>query len=822
MKLKKIYKNITKIFIAFLILFSIGSMSEAEATTRKSLGAAVNYYIVPSNSTTRNYYNNNKYCYSHYYYNYYCKPSYTKRAGYITVRKYWAGDRLAYGEQRPDVYFQLYKNGEKVGSPKKAHSNRVKYKIADYREIPQYSVEEVNADGTPWSAPGYEAGPTSRVSMVDKCNGVVNVTNMKRSQPVPGKIYVCKSWKGAGLRYGESRPDVYFELYKDGESTGVRKKLDPRTNIVEFIVDNYKEMNRYTVKEVNEDGSPWTADGYEQGSISGLHFKNPCVAYFYASNTKTPQPTPGKIYVCKSWKGEPLRYGESRPEVYFELYKDGVSTGVRKKLNLRTNIVEFTVDNYKEMNRYTVKEVNEDGSPWTADGYEQGSISGLHFKNPCVAYFYASNTKTPQPTPGKIYVCKSWKGEPLRYGESRPEVYFELYKDGVSTGVRKKLNLRTNIVEFTVDNYKEMNRYTVKEVNEDGSPWTADGYEQGRISGLHFKNPCVAYFYASNVKKPKGEPGKIYAYKNWEGENLDYGEEYPDVYFQLYKDGNPVGGPVKLENDWVIFNIDNIDEIDRYTIEEVNADGSPWTHEGYRRGDITRKDDGKDGKAIFEAINYKEKPKIYPGEISVDKTWTGDALPEGQEHPDVYFQLLKNGVKVGDPVHYMGERVIFTIDNIKEIDQYTVVEINEDGTPWSAPGYEAGEIVGENGHFTISNRRINPEPIRVPIEVKKIFNGYENITDDLFLFELLDEDGNVLQTAWNKNKTVKFEDLEFNQAGEYIYYIKEVDREEPGIIYDKKTIKVQIDIDLEDDNKLTYTVSYEPSDQFENGEEKQE
>ena len=716
MKLKKIYKNITKIFIAFLILFSIGSMSEAEATTRKSLGAAVNYYIVPSNSTTRNYYNNNnKYCYSHYYYNYYCKPSYTKRAGYITVRKYWAGDRLAYGEQRPDVYFQLYKNGEKVGSPKKAHSNRVKYKIADYREIPQYSVEEVNADGTPWSAPGYEAGPTSRVSMVDKCNGVVNVTNMKRSQPTPGKIYVCKSWKGAGLRYGESRPDVYFELYKDGESTGVRKKLDPRTNIVEFIVDNYKEMNRYTVKEVNEDGSPWTADGYEQGSISGLHFKNPCVAYFYASNTKTPQPTPGKIYVCKSWKGEPLRYGESRPEVYFELYKDGVSTGVRKKLNLRTNIVEFTVDNYKEMNRYTVKEVNEDGSPWTADGYEQG-----------------------------------------------------------------------------------------------------------RISGLHFKNPCVAYFYASNVKKPKGEPGKIYAYKNWEGENLDYGEEYPDVYFQLYKDGNPVGGPVKLENDWVIFNIDNIDEIDRYTIEEVNADGSPWTHEGYRRGDITRKDDGKDGKAIFEAINYKEKPKIYPGEISVDKTWTGDALPEGQEHPDVYFQLLKNGVKVGDPVHYMGERVIFTIDNIKEIDQYTVVEINEDGTPWSAPGYEAGEIVGENGHFTISNRRINPEPIRVPIEVKKIFNGYENITDDLFLFELLDEDGNVLQTAWNKNKTVKFEDLEFNQAGEYIYYIKEVDREEPGIIYDKKTIKVQIDIDLEDDNKLTYTVSYEPSDQFENGEEKQE
>lgn len=604
---KSLFRRLTRLVFAFILLFSIGGIKDVEASTVKTYATtAKNYNSTSTYKTSRlgtayMYYNTGNY-------NYYCRPQYVKTPGCITVCKYWSGARLAYGEKRPDVYFQLYKNGRKVGSPKKSNYNRVTFRVADYRELSQYTVEEVNADGTPWSAPGYVAGKPSRMSFSNACNAVICITNYKKTKPTPGKIYVCKRWNGDPLQYNESRPDVYFELYKDGVSTGVRKKLDPRTNIV----------------------------------------------------------------------------------------------------------------------------------------------------------------------------------------------------------------------EFTVSDYREMNRYTVKEVNEDGSPWTADGYEQGRISGLHFKNPCVAYFYASNVKKPKGEPGQIYAYKNWEGENLEYGEEYPDVYFQLYKDGNPVGGPVKLENDWVIFDIDNFDEIDRYTLKEVNADGSPWTHEGYRRGYITRKDVRSDRKAIFEAINYKEKTKIYPGEISVDKTWTGDALPEGEEHPDVYFQLLKNGVKVGTPVKYLGERVIFTIDNIKEIDQYTVVEINEDGTPWSAPGYEAGEIVGENGHFTISNRRINPEPIRVPIEVKKIFNGYENITDDSFLFELLDEDGNVLQTAWNKNKTVKFEDLEFNQAGEYIYYIREVDREEPGIIYDKKTIKVQIDIDLDDDNKFTYTVSYEPSDKFENKEEKQE
>ena len=161
------------------------------------------------------------------------------------------------------------------------------FRVADYRELSQYTVEEVNADGTPWQAPGYVAGKPSRMSFSNACNAVICITNYKKTKPTPGKIYVCKRWNGDPLQYNESRPDVYFELYKDGVSTGVRKKLDPRTNIVEFTVSDYREMNRYTVKEVNEDGSPWTADGYEQGRISGLHFKNPCVAYFYASVSYT-------------------------------------------------------------------------------------------------------------------------------------------------------------------------------------------------------------------------------------------------------------------------------------------------------------------------------------------------------------------------------------------------------------------------------------------------------------------------------------------------------------------------------------------------------
>lgn len=85
-------------------------------------------------------------------------------------------------------------------------------------------------------------------------------------------------------------------------------------------------------------------------------------------------------------------------------------------------------------------------------------------------------------------------------------------------------------------------------------------------------------------------------------------------------------------------------------------------------------------------------------------------------------------------------------------------------------------------------------PSKVEFEVTKQLNG-GTLKGDEFIFQLIDPDGKVVETAKNnKDGQVKFKAIKFSKAGTFRYQIKEVDEKEPGYVYDNKTINAEVTV----------------------------
>lgn len=85
-------------------------------------------------------------------------------------------------------------------------------------------------------------------------------------------------------------------------------------------------------------------------------------------------------------------------------------------------------------------------------------------------------------------------------------------------------------------------------------------------------------------------------------------------------------------------------------------------------------------------------------------------------------------------------------------------------------------------------------PSEVEFEVTKQLNG-GTLKGDEFIFQLIDPDGKVVETAKNnKDGQVKFKAIKFSKAGTFKYQIKEVDEKEPGCVYDNKTINAEVTV----------------------------
>ncbi|WP_326845913.1 Spy0128 family protein [Streptococcus oralis] len=206
------------------------------------------------------------------------------------------------------------------------------------------------------------------------------------------------------------------------------------------------------------------------------------------------------------------------------------------------------------------------------------------------------------------------------------------------------------------------------------------------------------------------------------------------------------------------------------------------------------------------------------------KSYTGvniqDTIPDGQvlasDITGYYFPDWENGygrtkldkahVQVTDKNHftitpngdgtldYKGLYIMYRTRLTKPVNPVTkrvlnnvTVTTNEEAQPIEFEGFAPITTTDGIG--------VGAKSDEVALEVTKKLNG-KTLEKDAFSFQLLDDQGNVLQTVKNdENGKVKFEAIKYKEAGTFNYTIKEVNDNKPGYTYDANVLKATVTVE---------------------------
>lgn len=112
-----------------------------------------------------------------------------------------------------------------------------------------------------------------------------------------------------------------------------------------------------------------------------------------------------------------------------------------------------------------------------------------------------------------------------------------------------------------------------------------------------------------------------------------------------------------------------------------------------------------------------------------------------------------------------------------------------------------------SGDKTFTNT-YHPKETSVTLKATKRFTGGELAGGD-FTFQLLDKDGNVIQTVQNdKDGKVAFQAISYDTPGDHDYTIKGVAGNDPTVVYDTKDVKVHIKVS-DEKGELKATATYD-------------
>lgn len=246
------------------------------------------------------------------------------------------------------------------------------------------------------------------------------------------------------------------------------------------------------------------------------------------------------------------------------------------------------------------------------------------------------------------------------------------------------------------------------------------------------------------------------------------------------------------------------------------------SNDGDKEFVVTLKDDGKGrltaawgaGGAAFTFTNeYKiVEPKIssVTDVIEITKKLDGADISKYE----FSFELLEGDEVVATGKSNADGRVVFEgIEYTKPgTHHYIVSEVDGGikGVTYDKSRFEITTEVKDNGDGTLTvehslpenqgdgitfeNKYAITEGVSVVIGASKVLTGSE-LAKDQFSFELVDENGKVLDVAKNDEKgTVTFKEIEYDAAGIYKYTVREVNDGQENITYDDKTYQVTVDV----------------------------
>lgn len=146
-------------------------------------------------------------------------------------------------------------------------------------------------------------------------------------------------------------------------------------------------------------------------------------------------------------------------------------------------------------------------------------------------------------------------------------------------------------------------------------------------------------------------------------------------------------------------------------------------------------------------------------------------------------------------------------DDVREILVKVTVTKTTDNKLAAKVAYIRGEEQKDTA-LTVTNRYTEPEPTSFTPEATKKLTG-RDLKDGEFIFELLDAEGNVIDTAANAaDGKIRFKTLTFKEdadAKDYVYSIREVKGNLSAVIYDKSVYTIKIHVIKNAQNRLEIT-----------------
>ncbi|MGM0124810.1 hypothetical protein IGI37_002204 [Enterococcus sp. AZ194] len=218
----------------------------------------------------------------------------------------------------------------------------------------------------------------------------------------------------------------------------------------------------------------------------------------------------------------------------------------------------------------------------------------------------------------------------------------------------------------------------------------------------------------------------------------------------------------------------------------------------------------KKGSVVLEASKVLEGRQLRAEEFQfelVDKEGSVLQTQTNGANEKVYFDAI-DFKKAGEYNYTIREKAgnddTITYDNSEFSVTVKVTDVN--GQLIATPTYSG------NAEF---KNIYTPKKGSVVLEASKVLEGRQLRAEE-FQFELVDKEGNVLQTQTNgANGKVYFDAIDFKKAGEYNYTIREKAGNDETITYDNTKFSVTVNVtDL--DGQLVATPTYSGNAEFKN------
>ena len=595
----------------------------------------------------------------------------------------------------------------------------------------------------------------------------------------------------------------------------------------------------FSVAETTQSGNGWTCDTTAKNVEVKVTDKGDgtLVAAVKApadiKNVYDVKPIEGddavKLSVTKTLEGNTLAAGQFS----FEL-KDAQGNLLQTKSNAADGTVAFDGLVYTKPGtyEYTISEVNDEKAGYKYDGDSatvtvtvsdkgDGTMSAeakygkTTFSN---SYAASGNTGT------TIFAQKTLEGRQLADGQFK----FEL-KDSDDNVLQTKTNDASGRVVFDAIEYDQsIFGEAAPETDEPKAeePTTEPAAEEPKADEPKAEEPA-AEPEAPKAEEPAAEPEAAKV------EGTDTEAETTEV-------ANPVAELTDALASLISTTANAADnprtKVFTYKISEVNDGKDGYEYDGHvETVTVTVTDKGDGTLAVSTA--YDEDGATFANKytatgetgssVTATKTLTGRDMVEG-EFEFALLDAAGNEVATGKNAadgSVTFSSIKYTQDEVGE-HEYTMVEKSgsKTGVTYDTAKKPVKVTVTDNGNGTLATAVSYPEgntfentykPLATSgyLTAQKVLNGRELQAGE-FSFELLDADGNVIDTQSNAaDGTVKFEGLNFDEAGTFTYQVREVKGDEANVTYDEKVATYTVVVE-DVDGQLTITsVTADGSDQ---------